>query len=406
MKKQKNNLEDGYLSFDPEELKNATQQGHPNDEAYELLWEATCVSSHVNDVDKAAGTTDEENVYPTSAEEVDKMEKLVDKAALALKEPDSAFSQRVGELRDIIEWSRKRHWQFNWRIIAGAIVSAFLLPMFLGADQNHVRELQNNVAKVNKWEPVELVHFDSMEELLASKIKGCDSKYEYDSPTNWYNSSLHFIAWHYTESTKDIEQCEAQLKDPEMEWRYESIKEHLPNAKKRKEEAVERFEKIKDFDYEDVKKAALEEAEARVAGAEFADAFVNFIVICFVLIIPLYVIATRPYGYMVSRHRREAKYMGKLEKFALWLSGGMLAAEAGIGFVDIVKEWSDGSTTREDDGTGAVRLAIKVALIAGAVIVYCTVSSILMIYATITGLIRNYDWKEIKNKLAKVKNAG
>ena len=406
MKKQKNNLEDGYLSFDPEELKNATQQGHPNDEAYELLWEATCVSSHVNDVDKAAGTTDEENVYPTSAEEVDKMEELVDKAAQALKEPDSAFSQRVGELRDIIEWSRKRHWQFNWRIIAGAIVSAFLLPMFLGADQNHVRELQNNVAKVNKWEPVELVHFDNMEELLVSNIKGCDSKYEYDSPTNWYNSSLHFIAWHYTESTKDIEQCEAQLKDPEMEWRYESIKEHLPNAKKRKEEAVERFEKIKDFDYEDVKKAALEEAEARVAGAEFADAFVNFIVICFVLIIPLYVIATRPYGYMVSRHRREAKYMGKLEKFALWLSGGMLAAEAGIGFVDIVKEWSDGSTTREDDGTGAVRLAIKVALIAGAVIVYCTVSSILMIYATITGLIRNYDWKEIKNKLAKVKNAG
>ena len=126
---------------------------------------------------------------------------------------------------------------------------------------------------------------------------------------------------------------------------------------------------------------------------------------CFVLMIPLYVFATRPYGYMVSRHRREAKYMGKLEKFALWISGGMLAAEAGIGFVDIVTKWSDGSTTREDDGTGAARLAIKVALIAGAVIVYCTVSSILMIYATITGLIRNYDWKEIKNKLTKAKSA-
>ena len=405
MKKQKNNLEEGLLSFDPEELKNATPEGHPNDEAYELLWEATCVSSHVNDVDKAAGTTNEDNVYPTSAEEVDRMEELVNKASQALKEPDSAFSQRVHELRDIIEWSRKRHWQFNWRIIVGAIISAFLLPMFLGADQNHVRELQNNVAKVNKWESVELVHFDTMEELIASNIKGCDTKYKYDSPTNWYNSSLSFIAWHYTESTKDIAQCEAQLKDPEMEWRYESIKEHLPNAKKRKEEAVERFEKLKDLDYEGVKKAALEEAEAYVAGAEFADAFVNFIVICFVLMIPLYVLATRPYGYMVSRHRREAKYMGKLEKFALWLSGGMLAAEAGIGFVDIVKKWSDGSTTREDDGTGAVRLAIKVGLIAGAVIVYCTVSSLLMIYATITGLIRNYDWKEIKNKLTKAKSA-
>lgn len=48
----------------------------------------------------------------------------------------------------------------------------------------------------------------------------------------------------------------------------------------------------------------------------------------------------------------------------MWLSGGMLAIEGGIGFVDIVTKWSDGSTTREDDGTGPVRLVIKVLLIA------------------------------------------
>ena len=33
----KQQKEEGYLSFDPEELKNATQEGDPNDEAYELF---------------------------------------------------------------------------------------------------------------------------------------------------------------------------------------------------------------------------------------------------------------------------------------------------------------------------------------------------------------------------------
>jgi hypothetical protein len=66
--------------------------------------------------------------------------------------------------------------------------------------------------------------------------------------------------------------------------------------------------------------------------------------------------------------------------------------------VDVVTKWSDGSESREDDGTGPVRLAIKVGLFALAVVVFCCVSCFLMLYATITGLIRNYDWKEVKAK--------
>lgn len=405
MKKEKNNMDDGFLSFDPEQLKNATQEGHPNDEAYELLWEATCVSSHVKDVDKAAGTTNEDNVYPTTVEEVDRMEELVNKAARALKEPDSEFNLRVHELRNIIEWSRKRHWQFNWRIIAGAILSAFLLPMALGGDPDYAREWRNNVAKVNKWEPVELIHYDSMEELVATEIDLCDTKYKFDSPINYYNSNLASAVWHYADAKKNIAEYEEGLKDPEKEFMHENYEKYIPEEKEKMEDAVERFEDLKDIDYEDLKEMALEEAEDCVSAAEAADAFVNFVVTCFVLMIPLYVFATRPYGYMISRHRREAKYMGKLEKFGLWLSGGLLTAGAGIGFVEVVTKWSDGSTTREDDGTGPVRLAIQVALFIGAVLVYCTVSSFLMIYATITGLIRNYDWKEVKNKVANLKSA-
>lgn len=403
MKNEKNNMAEGTLSFDPEELKNATPEGHPNDDAYELLWEATCVSSHVKEVDKAAGTTSEDNVYPTSAEEVDKMEELIDKATQELQEPDAEFSQRVDELRGIIAWSRKRHWQFNWRIIAGAILTAFLLPMFLGGDANYTRQLKNNVVKVNKWEPVELLHFDNLEALLNAEVEGCDDKYKYETATNWYNSNLRSVAWNYIEAKKNLEEYEAGLKDPEKEFMHDNYKKYIPKEKERIEDLVERFDDLKDLDFEKAKKIALEEAEDRVSAAEFEDGFATFLIICFVMIIPLYIFATRPYGYMISRYRREAKYLGWLEKIGLWLSGGMLAAGASIGFVDIITKWSDGSTTREDDGTGPARIAIKVLLFAGAVLVFCCVSSFLMIYATITGLIRNYDWMEIKNKVMKAK---
>ena len=75
----------------------------------------------------------------------------------------------------------------------------------------------------------------------------------------------------------------------------------------------------------------------------------------------------------------------------------------GISFVNVVTKWSDGSTTSRDDGTGPARLAIQFCLFVAAALVFCAVSCFLMLYATITGLIRNYNWKEVK---AKAVNAG
>ena len=395
---EKKTMEEGYVSFDPEELKNSTQEGDPNDEAYELLWEATCVSSHVSDIDKAARSTDEDNVYPTTAAEVDKMEELVNKATAALKEPNAEFTQRVGELREIIEWSRKRHWKLNWTIIVGVIISAFILACMIGGGQGNINEANARVAKVEAWEEVELVHFDNLDALLHSNISGCDTQYKYDSPTNWYHHELSSVAWNYAEAERHIADDKKALETEENETMIESHKRGIEIETERKEEAVERFEELKDLDYKGVKEIALEEAEDALSAAKSGAAFANFIIVAFIMLIPLYIFASRPHGYTISRYRREEKNLGKIQKIAMWLSGGMLAIEGGIGFWDIVTKWSDGSTTREDDGTGPVRLVIKVLLIAGATLVFCTISTLLMIYATITGLIRNYDWGKVKKQ--------
>lgn len=397
---EKKSMEEGYVSFDPEELKNSTQEGDPNDEAYELLWEATCVSSHVSDIDKAARSTDEDNIYPTTPAEVDKMEELVNKAVAALQEPNDEFSQRISELRDIIAWSRKRHWKLNWVIIAGVAISAFILACMIGGGQGNINEASARVAKVEAWEEVELVHFDNLDALLHSNIPVCDTKYKYDSPTNWYHHELRHVAWNYAEAESRIADDKEALKTEENETMIESHKSSIENATERKEEAIERFEELKDLDYKDVKEMALEEAEDGLSAAESGAAFANFIIVAFIMLIPLYIFASRPYGYTISRYRREEKNLGRIQKVGMWLSGGMLAIEGGIGFMEIVTKWSDGSTTREDDGTGPARLAIKVLLIAGAVLIFCLTSTFIMLYATITGLIRNYDWTEVKKKVA------
>lgn len=397
---EKKSMEEGYVSFDPEELKNSTQEGDPNDEAYELLWEATCVSSHVSDIDKAARSTDEDNIYPTTPAEVDKMEELVNKAVAALQEPNDEFSQRISELRDIIAWSRKRHWKLNWVIIAGVAISAFILACMIGGGQGNINEASACVAKVEAWEEVELVHFDNLDALLHSNIQDCDTKYKYDSPTNWYHHELYAAAWKYVKAVKSIADDEEYLKTEEDETMIEGRKRAIKNATERKEEAVERFEELKDLDFDGVKETALEEAEDGLSAAESGAAFANFIIVAFIMLIPLYIFASRPYGYTISRYRREEKNLGRIQKVGMWLSGGMLAIEGGIGFMEIVTKWSDGSTTREDDGTGPARLAIKFLLIAGAVLIFCLTSTFIMLYATITGLIRNYDWTEVKKKVA------
>lgn len=399
----KSSKEEGYVSFDPDELRDATSEGDPNDEAYELLWEATCVSSHVDDTDKAAGRTDEDNIYPTTPAEVDAMEDLVNRAEAALKVPDGEFSRRVDELREIIEWSRKRHWKLNWRVVVGVIISVFLLHLMVDSRDGDVQKELNRVQQVENWEEMPLTRFniDSL-----GQTKYFFPKDEYVTIKVWHEQAQREAAWEYYSAKVSIPQNEAELQKSDLS---ETLKEFYENQlkmnKKRLKENLEKFETLHEASFKKLQKMALEELDEEVDEAKSAKTFVMFWNIFFLLLIPLYIFAARPYGYTISRHRREAANLGKLEKLGLWLSGGLFAAGAGIGFVDIVTKWSDGSESRSDDGTGPARLAIKVGLFALAVIVFCCVSCFLMLYATITGLIRNYDWSEVKGKVASASQA-
>lgn len=393
--------EEGYISFDPEELKNATQEGDPNDEAYELLWEATCVSSHVDDAAKAAGRTNEDNIYPTTAAEVDAMEDLVNKAQSALKVPDTHFTERVAELRSIIDWSRKRHWKLNWRVIAGVILSVFILKMCVDNKQGDVKKAENKMELVENWQEQSLTMLD-LESLKGQSFVINDNPFV--SPEAWFYWKQRNVAYDYHIAVNSIAYNEEELQKPDISKDLKDFySEQLKDAQKKMKETKKQFEKLQKADFKELKEMAMDEAEEIIDEKKSDAKFVKFWNIFFLLLIPVYIFAARPYGYTISRYRLEADGLNAIEKIGLWLSGGLLSAGMGISFVNVVTKWSDGSTTSRDDGTGPARLAIQFGLFVAAALVFCAVSCFLMLYATITGLIRNYNWKEVK---AKAVNAG
>lgn len=205
--------------------------------------------------------------------------------------------------------------------------------------------------------------------------------------------------------TQPAQRSKQYITDPKQKQYAAENVEKLKSEKAEKELKFKtEFERIMSLNFDGVKQMALEGINREVKEKENSSRTVKFWFWFVLICIPLYIIACSPYGYTLTRHAAEADTLNAIHRFCLWASGGLIGAAAAIQFTEIITKWSDGSTTTSDDGTGPAKMVLKIALIAGAVIVFCLVSCFIMAYATITGLIRNYDWKAIFNKLKNHKN--
>ena len=118
-KKRRETHENGYVSFTQEELKEKMKANPANEKAYEFLDAAMCTSSNITAIDEKNQTVNIDDVYPCSEAECDEMDRLLDRAQGEVKDKnDQYFKERYDELRDIVKWSRKKHWTFKWSLIA------------------------------------------------------------------------------------------------------------------------------------------------------------------------------------------------------------------------------------------------------------------------------------------------
>lgn len=113
---------------------------------------------------------------------------------------------------------------------------------------------------------------------------------------------------------------------------------------------------------------------------------------CFIWIV-LYIFACRPRGYMITKRRREDKMATGLKKILFGIAGALVGAAGALYVTTTITKWSDGSKTRDDDSM--IIYAMKFGLIALAVIIVLWAARIVIVIATLLGLLRNYDWKQL-----------
>lgn len=386
----------GYVSFTPEDLKQQALQDAANAKAYDLLDQAMVTSSHVTAASskhfKEGGTVDIDDVYPITLEETQEMEQLLNQAEEVAGNPSEPFfAERLRELRYIIYWSKKRHWNFSWSIIIGVLITVWFLSYQAGEKEKRANSSEVLVSQVESWSERDTT-VTMREEASAHANKLFDERFHHANAYKAYilNQEYGRNYYSYVQSANnykakaDTASVAAQKKDF-LKW----AKESEESAKV----YLKGYEKLNAMSYKEVKKMALNEVKGQSKSAKSSARTVLFWNIFFLLLIPVYIFADRPYGYMLSRTRTEARVLGGIKKWGFALAGGIVGIAAGIGFVDVVTKWSDGTTTREDDGSGPLRLGFKILLLAAALILFCAISCFLMLYTTVQGLRRNFDWK-------------
>lgn len=395
--KGKNAFKQGYVSFTPEDLQQRAQQDLDNAEAYKYLDKAMFTSSHITETDKNNNEVDIDDVYPITLDEVNEMDTLLDKAEQVAKNPSEPFFvDRLGELRGIVAWSRKRHWNFSWKIILGVIVSVFFMMKWAASAEKKANISQATIDRIEAWTEMDtVIAFDSFKDKKPGSRNGTDIN------ANSYKSfTLNKIAYNYYSFIKTSEECVAKADtatSTENKTKYmTAAKNNRDDAEKYKKE----YDEINAYKFSDIQKYALEKAENFADEDSSYAAWMNFLFYFFLLCIPLYIFADRPYGYVESRNRTEAKVLGGIRKIGFAIAGFLAGGAFAMGYLPdtLVKTtYSDGSSsTNTEFNVGNIMvMAIKAAMYLLALIIVCAVSCFILVYSTITGLIRNYDWKTI-----------
>ena len=383
-------MRDGYLSFDIDEVKRLSESDSPNAEAYGYLYQAVTTQAGT---DKGI-----DDIYPETALETEQMRALVDKARKARVDmSDQYLKICLDELDEILDWSSTRHWNFQWQVILGVILTVAFLSWRVDQKQESVENRQENVAAVEGWEETDTVlNWDTTPDDLYSPAGFV--KYANLSAKNYKLLSLYEQKSSYASAMEAADEYAAKADTAQSRDVRKRLEEQQDKSLAHAKECRKEFDRINKMDFKDIKKMALDEYGSWVKSAKAEKRAVRAWNIFFIILIPVYIFAERPYGYTMTRTRAESSTLRGISKFTYALSAMLAGSAASISWIQTVRKYSDGHTERSyDAGTNAPVIIMKACLY-----IACIVSCILMLYMTIQGLRRNYNWAPL---LAKAKVA-
>ncbi|MDR0989100.1 MAG: hypothetical protein LBM06_06540 [Prevotellaceae bacterium] len=332
-KKKKNSRMNGDMNFTYE---NVNQSDGRNTAAEDFLFEAWATAGYHGKPG--------EDYYPRTQNETQTMEDLLDKAEAAVDDPsDRELLELMADTREVIAWSKKRHWTFAWWIIiCVTIMGIYYL--------NSAGDAEKDLKKATS--PKE----------LQSRL---------DSDLSYYNGRIANYKYELTQLEGKSDSA-SQAKRTQMKAALKSSTEHVEMLKTG---GIEYLRKLR------TESSQKEEASDWKMG-----------IWCFIWIV-VYVVACRPRGYMITKRRREDKAARGLKKALFWIAGLLVGTAGALRVTTTVTKWSDGSTTRDDDGI--MIYAMKFGLIAVAVLIVLWTARVIIVISAILGLIRNYDWVSI-----------
>ena len=385
----------GAVSFtmdDVREVQNQTES--PNAEAYDYLVQAMEVSAnYMGDT-----ITDEgirlDDVYPTTLDETTRMDQLLDQSERAVKDDnDAEYNKMIRELRGIVGWSRRRHFNFSWGIILGSIITVVAVMYWSKSDKETKANYEARLAQVKEWNP------DNDSISLETAMKNANYNNQWQSATHYKAYKLSNAQFHHADYQKMAAEYRAKADTATTKDRKKYFIENADHYDKQIVKEAKRIEEVSAWDLKDAKKEAVKEAKDYLRSAAKAAAFSYGLMIFFILLIPVYIFANYSWGYVITRHREESRILGLIRKWGFAIAAGLFGAAAAMEYLPGVKVttfYSNGSSSShtEENGGNYIILAMKVMLMIAALAVIAVVSSGIMIYSTIVGLKRNYILQE------------
>ena len=395
----KETKEEGYISFTEEDLREQAQQNQANAEAYELLDAAMTTSSHITEEDKNGNQVTIDDIYPCTEQECDEMDKLLDQAEAAARDKnDSFFKERLAELRDIVAWSRQKHWTFKWPLVFGCIVSIFLLSWCKSNADQSAQRADRQYQMVDNWKEQDTT-------LTWAQCEKVYANIDYSSANRYKATKLQGIKHDFDRYEQQVDIDKNHLAYAENQHDKDSIQKHMEGLQKQLADIKANFDKVNKMKFKEIKKEALSYAERRKDSTASDAAWIMIYIIFCVILIPLYIWTSHQPGYYITLHRNEAKALGCVQKIGFGLASFLLGAGLAMALLPdykVTTYYSDGSSSTHTEGnTGnIIILAIKFALMAAGVLVYCFISLLIMTYATVSALKRMYDWGKLAKQAA------
>lgn len=382
--------EKGYVSFTEEDLNEAKVNNQANAEAYSLLDAAMTTSSHLTEEDKKGETVLIDDVYPCTEAECDEMDALLDKAEKAAKDPnDSFFKERLAELRDIVAWSREKHWTFQWSLIGGCILSIFGF-MWLRSDAKSDAAVQEKqLQQVQNW--------TKQDTTVAYAVCPDDWRVEPLESANAHKAArLANTKYSINLAQSRIASYQACLDTCTNKDLKKTYKEWIKDNEKKVEKYQAKYEEINKMKFKEYQKMILKEEKADTKDANKHAAWMWIFLVYVIILIPAYIYYSHQYGYNITRHRTEAKVLGGIQKVGFAIASFFLGAGMAMALLpDMEVEYSDGHTETEGNASNIAILALKLFMIFIGLCIFAAVSVFIMTYVTVMAIKRQYDWSKV-----------